>query len=182
MPVKWITVASGIRCYEHPTRRLKNGRADRYFAIRHNVGGKRCEEGLGWASEGWSADKAQGMLAKLKEATRTGSGPQTVAELREANQQRRKAESSEADTMTVAAFFDDYYMPVAKKRKRTWSHDVGRFEKGIRGRLGDIPFRGITKEHMEGLMDALRRRGWPKPRCCNTWPSCGSFSVWRGSR
>lgn len=159
MPVKWITVASGIRCYEHPTRRLKNGRADRYFAIRHNVGGKRCEEGLGWASEGWSADKAQGMLAKLKEATRTGSGPQTVAELREANQQRRKAESSEADTMTVAAFFDDYYIPVAKKRKRTWSHDVGRFEKGIRGRLGDIPFRGITKEHIEGLMDALRSEG-----------------------
>lgn len=159
MAVKWITVASGVRCYEHPTRRLKNGRVDRYFAIRHNVNGKRCEEGLGWASEGWSVDKAQSILAKLKEAVRTGTGPRTVAELREENQQRRNSDRSAADTMTLAVFFDNYYLPVIKKRKRTWSHDVGRFEKGIRGRLGDIPFRGITKEHVEYLMEALRSEG-----------------------
>lgn len=50
-------------------------------------------------------------------------------------------------------------MPAAKKRKRTWSHDQGRFDKGIRERLGDTPFRALTKEHMEELMDALRSEG-----------------------
>lgn len=159
MAVKWITVAPGVRYYEHPTRRQKNGRLDRYFAIRHSAAGRRQEEGLGWASEGWSAEKAQGVLAKLKEAARTGEGPQSLADLREANLRRRVEASSAADDITVAEFFDEYYVPAAKKRKRTWYSDKGRFDKGIRSRLGNVPFRGLTKEHMEELMEALRSEG-----------------------
>lgn len=156
---KKVTIRPGVRYREDDTRKLKNGRPDRYFSLRYTIGGVQHEEGLGWASEGWSADKAQELLIQLKAAARTGRGPQTVAELRAVNQQRRQDENSEADTITVAAFFDSYYIPAAKKRKRTWSHDVGRFEKGIRNRLGDTPFRGLTRDHIESLMDGLRSEG-----------------------
>ncbi len=30
---------------------------DKYFAIRYQANGKRQEEGVGWATEGWSAKK-----------------------------------------------------------------------------------------------------------------------------
>ncbi len=160
MSRKWISALPGVRYREHETRRQKNGRPDRYYAIRYyDADGKQREDGLGWATEGWSAEKAQGIRGELKKGARTGEGPRTLAELREANHQRQAEASSTADDLTVGAFFDDYYVPAAKKRKRTWSHDQGRFDKGIRERLGDTPFRALTKEHMEELMDALRSEG-----------------------
>ena len=160
MAMKWTTAAPGVRYREHPDRRQRNGRPDRYYAIRYyDANGKQREEGLGWATDDWSVDKAQGILAKLKEAARTGTGPRTLAELRAQNSQRRMEDSDSADTITLAQFFDDYYTPAAKKRKRTWSHDVGRFDKGIRESLGDVPIRGLSKDHLEELMDALRSEG-----------------------
>ena len=51
----------GVRYREHPSRR-HNGRPDRYFCIRYYINYKDCEEGLGWASEGWNAEKAHGVL------------------------------------------------------------------------------------------------------------------------
>lgn len=160
MSRKWISALPGVRYREHETRRQKNGRPDRYYAIRYyDADGKQREDGLGWATEGWSAEKAQGVLGELKKAARTGEGPRSVAELREANLQRRAVASSVADDLTVAEFFDQYYVPAAKRRKRTWSHDQGRFDKGIRERLGSVPFRGVTREHMDELMDALRSEG-----------------------
>lgn len=145
MSRKWISALPGVRYREHETRRQKNGRPDRYYAIRYyDAHGKQREDGLGWATEGWSAEKAQGVLGELKKAALTGEGPRSVAELREANLQRRAAASSAADDLTVAEFFDQYYVPAAKRRKRTWSHDQGRFDKGIRERLGGVPFRALS--------------------------------------
>ena len=69
MAMKWTTAAPGVRYREHPDRRQRNGRPDRYYAIRYyDANGKQREEGLGWATDDWSVDKAQGILAKLKEA------------------------------------------------------------------------------------------------------------------
>ena len=57
MAMQWQrTKFPGVRYREHPTR--KHGlHRDRYFAIRAQVDGKRREEGLGWASKGWNAQK-----------------------------------------------------------------------------------------------------------------------------
>lgn len=159
MAEKWITAASGVRYRESAERRLRNGRADRYYAIRYYVEGKRREEGLGWASEGWTVEKAQGILGVLKEATRTGQGPRTLAELREANAVRREEEQSDNEHITLADFFDRYYTPQAQKNKRTWSHDVGRFNKELRHRIGGIPLCKISPEHMQNLLAALRKGG-----------------------
>ncbi len=69
---KWIkTNFPGVRYREHPTR--KNGvRRDQYFTIRYKLAGKDREEGLGWASENWTATKAYERLKELKENKKKG--------------------------------------------------------------------------------------------------------------
>jgi len=83
MAAKWIkTNFPGVRYREHETR--KNGvKRDQYFTIRYKLAKKDKEEGLGWASQNWTAAKAYERLTELKENRKTGEGPQTLAEKRE---------------------------------------------------------------------------------------------------
>lgn len=156
---RFSTSIPGVRYREHKTRCLKSGRPDRYFFIRIQADGVRREEGLGWASEGWTVEKAQGVLAGLKTAIRTGEGPRTLSELREQNERQRRAERLSGEGITLAEFFDTHYLPAAKKRKRTWSHDAGRFNKQIRPLFGGYPLCALTPEHMEELLAVLRSSG-----------------------
>lgn len=160
MKRQWIsTTTKGVRYYEHETRLLTSGRADKYFSIRIKHAGKLHEYGVGWASEGWTVAKAQALLSKLKEAHKTGEGPRTLAELAQQNNARRDAERLTDGMSTLSEFFDKYYLPAAQKRKRTWSHDKGRFDKEIRPVLGDCPLRGVTAVHIEELLASLRKSG-----------------------
>lgn len=72
----------GVVYREHPTR--KHGRRpDRYIAIRYRSGqGKRKLEALGWASDGWTFEKAVALLRELKENIRLGRSPQSLKEKR----------------------------------------------------------------------------------------------------
>ncbi|MBI9113102.1 hypothetical protein [Maridesulfovibrio ferrireducens] len=55
---KWeSSTYPGVRYREHPTRKNGSVKKDRYFSIRFQMDGKRTEEALGWASEGWTARK-----------------------------------------------------------------------------------------------------------------------------
>ena len=95
MGAKIITVAPGIRARDHATR--KNGVApDRYFFIRHCVDGKQLEEGVGWASEGWTQKRVVELLGALNEAKRTGKGAMSLRARREA------AQKEEDDARTSA--------------------------------------------------------------------------------
>jgi len=89
---RWIkTNFRGVRYHEHETR--KHGvQHDKYFTIRYKLAGKDKEEGLGWASDGWTASKAYDRLKELKENRKIGHGPQTLKEKRELLQDKRKAE------------------------------------------------------------------------------------------
>ena len=79
----WTTVAPGIRARPHPTRR-HGARRDRYFTLRFSVNGDQVEEALGWASEGWTVERAQETLSELRRAKRTGEGPLTLRDRAEA--------------------------------------------------------------------------------------------------
>ena len=58
MATKWIgTQYTGVRYRENPNRKYL-GKPDRYFVVRYKLNGKLKEEKLGWASEGWNAQKA----------------------------------------------------------------------------------------------------------------------------
>jgi integrase len=131
MAVSWTkTKYPGVRFYEHSTR--KNGvQKDRYYAIRYQRDGKRKEEGLGWASEGWSTEKAAGQLGKLKEAHRTGEGMTSLEEKRAAEKIRKiqeaiESEQKEKENTTFDDYFRDTYLPAAKthKKKDTWYHEA----------------------------------------------------------
>ena len=96
MAVQWYkTKFLGVRYREHPAR--KHGiRPDRCFSIRYKLDGKDKEEVIGWASEGWTAEKAYAQLSRIGENIRTGKGVTSLKALREA-QARKKASPSPSE-------------------------------------------------------------------------------------
>lgn len=165
MAVKWLkTSYPNVRYYEHATRRTRNGQADKYFAIRYYTGGKRKEEGLGWASEGWNAEKAHKILASIKENIRLGDGPQSLAEKRELAEAERMAQS-EAEAkeqlahISLADFFERFYIPRVKREKRSWLTDAQRIAKEINPSMGAWPLQAITSEKVQAFVDRLADSG-----------------------
>ncbi len=153
-----------VRYYEHTTRKLKNGQADRYFSIRYQDGKRTVEEGMGWASEGWNAQKASKILVTIKENKKTGVGPQSLAEMRtKAATERAMVEQEKADEQTsnmlLQEFFVQYHLPHIKRNKRTWLLDERRFNKVIKPTLGSKPIRSITQEDIQEVLDSLADTG-----------------------
>lgn len=161
---KFKTQYPGVRYYEHPNRKQRSGQPDRFFSIRYKIDGRTVEETLGWATDKWSAEKAHAVLAEIKANRRTGKGPQTLAEMREAAAKEREAAARKAAiaalaNMTLGDFFDNYYIPEAQRTKQSWLIDQQRFEKLYREPLGSLPMNEITKEHVQPLLDGLVKSG-----------------------
>lgn len=163
---QWFsTNFQGVRYREHATR--KHGVSpDRYFAIRAQVEGKRHEEGLGWASEGWSAKKASIILADLKKAHITGEGPRTLAEKRDIEAERReietaKAEAEKSGSITVDEFFRNTYAPQAKmdKKPRTCGHEEYLFRLYISPVIGGKALRSVTSFDIERMKKSMGELG-----------------------
>ncbi len=166
MAAKWIkTSFPGVRYREHETR--KSGvRRDQYFTIRYKLAGKDREEGLGWASEGWTAKKAYARLAELRENLKVGEGPRTLAEKREIEDARRAAEKAEAErqekeAVTFGAFFDDSYLPQAKadKKEKSVTREEGLYSVWISDVLKDLPMKDVSPFHLERLKKSMADAG-----------------------
>lgn len=158
------TAYPSVRYYEHTTRKQRNGQLDRYFSIRYYLDGKRIEEGIGWATEGWNAEKAAGILARLKENKRTGSGPVTLAAMREEAQARRQAKEQERAaaqrrTILVDEFFAEYVIPHIKRQKSSWQTDVKRYNKLISPAIGKTVLQAVTRQDVERFRDSLTDSG-----------------------
>lgn len=167
MPVNWIkTNYPGVRYYEHATR--KNGvRRDQYFTIRYKVtvGDKvrDKEEGLGWASEGWSAKKAYERVCELKENRKAGEGPQTLAEKREIEAERKAKEKQrvEAEEETIVDYYEKKYFPWAEqnKAKNSIRSEKTLFENWIKPAIGEIPMLQLAETDMERLKQRMVKAG-----------------------
>lgn len=164
--VKWYsTKFPGVRYREHPTR--KNGvQKDRYYVVRFTVNGKRYEEALGWASEGWSPQEAAEELGRLKKAQRTGEGAYTLAERREQERARREAKEErrrqeEIDAITISQFFFQNYLPQneGNKTRRTINTERGYFQNWIEPTIGDKPMKQIAPLDLERISKAMRDKG-----------------------
>ncbi len=162
MPVQWKSSRyPGIRFYEHGSR--KHGvRPDRYFAIRFQVKGKRKEEGLGWASQGWTEKKAVVELARLKEAARKGEGPSSLAEKRQLAEAKRQAAETERaakerNSITFGQFWKDAYFPQTQRDKtiRTWKREESFFNKWLNPTLGKFPLKDISPIHLEHIKSKM---------------------------
>lgn len=162
---KWIkTNFPGVRYRKHATR--KHGiQMDRYFTIRYKFNGKDKEEGLGWASEGWTEKKAYDNLNELKKNRKVGEGPQTLAEKRELEAKRKEAEQAdqdqiEKDSVTFRDFFEKTYLPQVKTdRPKSARVDEGLYSKWLEPTIGPLPFSQVSPIHIEKLKKTMADSG-----------------------
>ncbi len=165
MAVAWIkTNFPGVRYYEHATR--KHGiQKDRYFAIRFQAEGKRREEGLGWATEGWTASKAAQTLAELKKAAATGEGATSLAEKRKQAEAKRQAENEaraieERENTTLAQAWEKY-LPVAQANKaaHTAYAEEAAYRLWLSPTLANKPLCDIKPIHLERIKKTMTEAG-----------------------
>ena len=144
----WRTIAPGIRAREHPIRR-HGARRDLYFTLRYTLGGKRHEEKLGWASEGWTVKRAQEQLGKLNQAQRTGEGPATLREQEALVTQRFLAER----TATVADLWVRYAAEiVALNKPSTAAQKARMWRRRINPMIGALAIDAVTPEDAGGVV------------------------------
>ena len=155
---KWIkTNFPGVRYREHPTR--KNGvRRDQYFTIRYKLAGKDREEGLGWASQNWTAAKAYERLTELKENRKAGEGPQTLAEKREIEDKRKEADKqaqqlAEKESVTFGQYFEKVYFPTFEtgRKKDTTRKAKEHFKNWISPVIGNTPLKDVKPFTIEKI-------------------------------
>lgn len=158
MATKWHkTKFPGIRYREHKTR--KHGVSfDRYFSIYYRIKGKQKEEGVGWASEGWTIAKVSILLGDLKRNHLTGKGAQTLSERRKLEQDRRDLEKSEKRRqkkalITFGEYFKETYFPIAKTNKTPESYKAEDiyFKKWIDPVIGKMPFNIVRPLNIERI-------------------------------
>ncbi len=137
----------GIRYREHNTRKCGRNK-DRYILIRHKVNGRTIEEGYGWTSKGFNAEKANEILCVLRSNHKTCTGPQSLAEMREIAQ----AEREEAERVAAAARHDipatvgdlfTAYIGHIKHTKKSWDNDVQIYASRL-SILATLPLTEIT--------------------------------------
>lgn len=152
----------GVRYREHETRKHGIGK-DRYFAIRYQRDGRRREEGLGWSSEGWTAEKAAVELSELKKNYLLATGkPTTLQEKRRLERERQENERSEKarvkkESMTFGEYFEKIYYPIAQTSKKPESHkkENQHFKLWIDPILGNVPLKDITPFAVEKVKKKL---------------------------
>jgi integrase len=148
---EWFkTTFPGVRYRKHPSR--KNGvKWDQYFTIRYKSNGKDKEEGLGWASEEWTAEKAYDQLNEIRQNIKTGSGPQSMAEKRDLEKQRKEDVAKEKELAKIEAttfkqYFEENYYPVAKthKKESTYSKEEDHFRLWLGPEIGRKPLKEVS--------------------------------------
>lgn len=163
---KWeSTKYPGVRFRKHVTR--KHGvKFDQYFTVRYQKDGIRHEEALGWVSDGWSVEKANAELAKLKEAARVGDGPQRLFEKRVVEKQRRDElerteESNRKASITFKDYFINSYFPDAQvnKKKRSTQTEKALFELWINPSIGSLSFAKIDAFHIRAIKKKMLDAG-----------------------
>ena len=164
---EWIKCkTTGIRYRQHATRKHGVG-FDRYYTIRYKISSKEKSEGLGWASEGWTEKKAAAILSDLKKNQTTGTGPTSLNEQRQIEQNRRAEESrqkaaEQVANITFGQIFSDHYLPVSKANKRSnqsWKREEQLFRLWINPVIGGRPMREIAPIHLEKIKQSMTAKG-----------------------
>lgn len=153
----WISAGRGIRYKEHPTR--KHGpKPDRYWCIRYKQNTKSVTEAVGWWSEGVSKQKCEDILGELRQNWRSGQGPQTLKEMRVAEQADAKSlaqaeEQKRKAGLTLAEFWEQQIRPEIELRYS--KSDVGLAATRVRTWLGpllDMPLSLVSTSDLEKLV------------------------------
>ena len=162
---KWETIPgkAGILIREHPSR--KNGkRKDRFVAIRYrDASGKRVTETLGWASEGWSVEMAQGLHQEFTRNIKNGVRPQSLKEKRsmlEATraEEARLASRAKMQSITFGELAELYHQWAQNNRAPSAGHIRQLLDMHILSSLGHIPAKNITPADVDTLRRDLEQK------------------------
>lgn len=165
---KWIkTKFKGVRYREHPTR--KHGvQKDKYFSIRYKIpkmderGTTDKEEALGWASDGWTAEKAALELAKLRKNQQEGEGAFTLQEKREAETAKREQEAkekaaAEKSSMPFSEIWKEYVRQCKADGKKSLDREESLFTHWISPVVGTKPLKEIAPIHLEKIKSNMAK-------------------------
>jgi integrase len=144
----------GVRYSEHQTRR-HGKKPDRYFFIRYYIAKKRTEQGLGWASEGWTEKRAYDLLCEFKSNAKTGAGACTVAE----KQAEKRQQISEK--ISFQKFVVEHYLPFARTNQAPGTHraELSLLQKWILPVLANIPLETTSFSHIETVKQKMIAAG-----------------------
>ncbi len=164
MGFKWYpTKFQGLRYREHLTRKNGAVKKDVCYQIRFTLDSKRFEETLGWATEGWTLEKAALKLGELKEAQRTGEGERTLSEKRQKAEEARQQEEQERERLALEKYtfgeLMDEYLDWAKSNKRHWKDDLSRYNKHLKKPLAHIPLKDISPFLLEKVKKKIMDKG-----------------------
>lgn len=166
MAVVWHkTKHLGVRYREHATRKHGVG-FDRCYSVRYKLNGKDKEEVVGWGSHGMTADRASKILAEIKENIRLGSGPQSLSEIRQANEEaqrleRQRAQRRKLEEVTFSQFWSETYLPDAetRKTKKTVEAERGLYKNWIQPVIGDVSLHKIDAKKIDELTRRALKAG-----------------------
>jgi len=161
----WCKAAKGIRYREHAIR--KHGkRPDRYYALQYKLNGKVYNEAIGWASDGVTQEVCEKLLVQLRDAWRSGTGPQTYAEMK-ADAVKQKAEQAAREVaeqsrlITVTEYFERHYQPQTKRtlRQTSWVREASLFKFWIEPIVGNLPLLEVSFLHWDVLLKNTDKAG-----------------------
>lgn len=161
MPKKHPTNYPGVRYYTHQTR-LCNRKPDQYFSIRYRTAdGFQHEDGIGWASIGWTAKKAHDILAALEANITSGNGPQTLKELRAILAEQKAVEAQvaakQAEGLITVGKLADMFL-AAKASKKSIDDDRQRLRDHIRPDLEHLLLTEVHHGHIKDIHNKLESK------------------------
>lgn len=177
------TKYTGVRFRCHESR--KHGvQPDKYFVIRYRSNGKLREEGLGWASQGWSPAKAHKVRSEIMANIKLGTGPQSLADFRAIREaeDRAKVESIKGK-LTFARAAEIYVEEYSKANKKSWRHDRTRLGKHVAPVIGSIMLDDLTFTHVESVKNSVAAKGLSKAtlvQCLALVRQICNYSIQRG--
>ena len=162
MAYKWYgTQYPGVRFREHKTRKYR-GKQDRYFVIRYKKQGKLIGESVGWASQGMNAQKANGIRAEIVQNIKEGKSPQSLAEKRQIENERKEAEEKEKKLKekeeTTFGEVADEFIKWGKGNKKDWLNDESRYKNHLKPNLENMRLKDISPFMLEKVKSDLFKK------------------------
>ncbi|WP_432737444.1 tyrosine-type recombinase/integrase [Maridesulfovibrio sp. FT414] len=177
------TKFTGVRCRNHLTRR-HGVQPDKYYVIRYKVKGRLKEEGLGWASQGWSPAKAHKVRSEIVANIKLGSGPQSLEEFRAIKDAEERAKVVERQARKTFAEAGEIYIDeYARNNKKSWQHDRTRFRLHLKPVIGTIVLDDLCFKHIEALKTTVAGKGLAKAtvsQCLALTRQICNYSIQRG--
>lgn len=160
-PAWYRTKFQGIVFREHDTR-THRGKPDRYYVMRYTLKGKTKQEALGWASEGWTPEKANVERGKRRRGQKRGATAGASQRLEQTVQQDEVlnvAQTHDEPATGTFAFIASQYLEIARIEKLSWRDDSNRLKKHVLSVIGALPIENVTVRDIEKLKAACYGKG-----------------------